>query len=733
MDLQKLLNPVQRQAVLHGDGPLLILAGAGSGKTRVLTYRVAHLVRERKVSPSAILAITFTNKAAKEMQERLQRLLPEAPRLFIATFHAACLRILKKDGSKVGLAPNFVVYDTADQAALMRECLRELNLDQEKFSPQSIIARISMAKNSLQSPADFAAQRLDYFESTVSDAYFLYEKKLRQYGAVDFDDLLLLVVRLLSEHQEVREYYQHKFQYILVDEYQDTNIAQYKIVKALAAKHRNLSVVGDDDQSIYRWRGANLQNILDFEKDYPEATVYKLEQNYRSTKVILEAANAVIAQNVGRKEKALWTDNNVGEPATVFAAQTEQEEAYYIAHTIAEQLVLYDKYEYSDCAVLYRTHAQSRALEDALIRLGVPYRVIGGQRFYDRKEVKDLLAYLRLIVNPSDDVSFNRVINVPRRGLGDVTLEKLAALAAHKQCSLLHASQDADELTGVRTNAIFALKDFAAKIVSLSRQSEFLALPQLVEEVLATTGLRASLMEQGRSQPDAIARLENVMEVISVARDFEEANPENNSLSDFLSTATLVTQGDEDDAKTGGSFVSLMSLHSAKGLEFPVVFLSGLEEGIFPHMRTLYDAEELEEERRLCYVGLTRAREKLYLTHALQRMLYGRLHANGASRFLEDIPAACVVRRGGKREALAVAATSLPPAAHVVAAEEVRQERLVQSDFSPADRVRHPKFGEGTVVSVNKKADDVFVSVAFLPPFGIKTLALSFAPLEKLR
>ena len=732
MELQRLLNPVQREAVLHGDGPLLILAGAGSGKTRVLTYRVAHLVRERKVNPSAILAITFTNKAAKEMQERLRQLLPDTPRLFIATFHAACLRILKSDGSKLGLAPNFVIYDTADQAALMRECLRELNLDQEKFSPQAILARISMTKNNMQSPADYAAQRLDYFETTVSEAYFLYEKKLRQYGAVDFDDLLLLAVRLFEEHPEVREYYQQKFQYILVDEYQDTNLAQYKIVKTLAAKHRNLCVVGDDDQSIYRWRGANLQNILDFEKDYPEATVYKLEQNYRSTKVILDAANAVIAQNVGRKDKALWTDNNMGEPATVFAAQTEQEEAYYIAHTIAEQLVLYDKYHYSDCAVLYRTHAQSRALEDALIRLGVPYRVIGGQRFYDRKEVKDLLAYLRLLVNPSDDVSFNRVINVPRRGLGDVTLQKLAALAAHKQCSLLHAAQASQELTGVRANAMASLQSFATKVISLSRQAEFLSLPQLVEEVLTTTGLKSSLEEHGRSQPEAMARLENVMELISVARDFEEANPDNNSLGDFLSTATLVTQGDEDNAAANGSFVSLMSLHSAKGLEFPVVFLVGLEEGIFPHTRTLYEPEELEEERRLCYVGITRAREKLYLTYALQRMLYGKLHANGASRFLADIPPACIVQRGGRRENIAVAATSLAPEPHMVVAKQAQKQIHPQADFCPADRVRHPKFGEGTVVSVNKKADDVFVSVAFLPPFGIKTLALSFAPLEKL-
>jgi len=731
MEWQKLLNPVQRQAVMHGRGPLLILAGAGSGKTRVLTYRIMHLVREQKVNPHSILAITFTNKAAKEMQSRLKRLLPEAPSIFVSTFHSACLRFLRRDITRLGLASGFVVYDALDQVSLMRECLRELQLDQEKFSPQAVLARISMAKNNLQDAKAYAALRLDYFETNVSLAYSLYEKKLRQNNALDFDDLLLCALRLLEGHREVREYYQQKFQYILVDEYQDTNCAQYKIVKLLAAVHRNLSVVGDDDQSIYRWRGANLQNILDFEKDYPEATVYKLEQNYRSTKAILEAANAVINKNQGRKEKALWTENQEGEPVVVFSAQTEQEEAYFVAHTIAEQLVIRDKFDYSSCAVLYRTHAQSRAIEEAFMRMGVPYRIIGGLRFYDRKEVKDLFAYLRLLVNGQDDISFKRVINVPRRGLGEVTLQKLGELALAKQCSLLQAAAAAHELSGVRGSAVEALKAFAEQIAQLRRQAEFLALPELVEEVLRVTKLKDSLLEEGRGASEALARIENVMEVVSVAQDFEESNAEDSSLADFLSATTLVTQGDDDEEAKADSFVSLMTLHSAKGLEFPVVFLVGLEEGVFPHTRTLFEPDELEEERRLCYVGITRAMEKLFLTHALQRMLYGKFNANKVSRFLGEIPSRCLIRRGSTREALAFAEhpalTPAPSAAKV----EVRAER-VAGDFVPAEKVRHPRFGAGTVVSVSKKADDVFVTVAFAPPYGIKTLAMSFAPLEKI-
>lgn len=725
MNQETNLNPVQTMAVEHGDGPLLILAGAGSGKTRVLTHRIAHLVQKRGVSPHRILAITFTNKAAREMQERLYRLLPEATDMWISTFHSACLRILKRDIEKIGLNRNFVVYDSADQVTLMKECLQQLNIDQEKFTPQAVLARISMAKNQLEDAHSFASRKHDYFETKVEEAYFLYEKKLRQHSAVDFDDLLLFTVKLLRECAEIRAYYQEKFRYILVDEYQDTNFAQYTLVKILASRHKNLCVVGDDDQSIYKWRGANLRNILDFEKDYPEAVVYKLEQNYRSTKCILNAANGVIGKNVGRKEKRLWTDNNEGEPIIAFTATTEQEEAYYVAHTIAEQLTARGSYQYRDCAVLYRTHAQSRALEEAFVRMDIPYRIIGGFRFYDRKEVKDLLAYLRLALNPGDDISFKRIINVPRRGIGEASVKRLEAEALGRGCSLLQAAKVVEVSSGLRSSTVRDLRSFSDLLDSFSRQAEFIELHELVEHVLKTSGLMADL-EKERS-PEAITRLENVMEMVSVAKDFVEKNPDSSSLGDFLSSVSLVTQGDDYD--DNDRFVSMMSLHSAKGLEFPVVFLVGLEEGVFPHNRALYEPEELEEERRLCYVGITRAREKLYLTHALQRMLFGRYNLHKPSRFLEELPPDCVVHKGGRQEPPRVSTLSnwavSSQAAHI-------PQNTTSTDFQPADKVSHPKFGEGTVVNVNKKGDDLLVTVAFAAPHGIKTLSLLYAPLQKL-
>lgn len=730
MKLLSKLNPVQCQAAEHGDGPLLILAGAGSGKTRVLTYRIAHLVQERGVNPYRILAITFTNKAAREMQERLHLLLPQAQQMWIATFHSACLRILKRDIDKLGLQRSFVVYDTADQLTLMKDCLSELNIDDEKYTPQAILGRISMAKNNLQDADAYASQKLDYFESKVSDVYYLYEKKLRRNNALDFDDLLLFTVKLLRESTEVRQHYQERFEHILIDEYQDTNFAQYTIVKILAAQHHNLCVVGDDDQSIYRWRGANLRNILDFEKDYPKATVFKLEQNYRSTRVILNAANGIIANNEGRKDKTLWTENNEGEPITVFTATTEQEEAYYVAHTIGEDLALRGQYSFSDCAVLYRTHAQSRALEEAFMRMGIPYRVIGGFRFYDRKEVKDLLAYLRLIVNVGDDISFKRVVNIPRRGIGDASVKRLEQYAGEQGISLLQASANASQCPGLRSTTVRDLTAFAELITTLARQAEFIELHELVEQALTMSGLLADLQKE--RTVEAQTRIENVSEMVSVARDFVEKNMDN-SLSDFLSSVALVSQGDDEDP-SNDRFVSMMSLHSAKGLEFPVVFLVGLEEGVFPHNRALQDPEELEEERRLCYVGITRAREKLFMTHALQRMLYGRYNTNKPSRFLQEVPEELTVTKGGKQEPPRVSSLSswsLPTLGSVT--PQGNPVKPNSGDFGPADKVRHPKFGEGTVVSVNKKGDDTQVTVAFAAPHGIKTLSLLYAPLEKSR
>jgi len=724
MKLLDNLNPVQREAAQHCQGPVLILAGAGSGKTRVLTYRIAHLVQEKGVSPFRILAITFTNKAAREMQERLQQLLPQAEHMWISTFHSACLRILKRDIDKIGLQRNFVVFDTGDQLTLMKECMLQLNIDSEKYTPQAVLARISMAKNNLQDANDFAEQKHDYFESKVSEAYLLYERRLRQNNALDFDDLLLFTVKLLKQAPEVCEYYRDRFEHILVDEYQDTNFAQYSIVKLLAGKHRNLCVVGDDDQSIYKWRGADLRNILDFEKDYKDAKVFKLEQNYRSTKVILNAANSVINNNESRKEKKLWTENNEGEPITVFTATTEQEEAYFVAHTIAENLTARGSYSFSDCAVLYRTHAQSRALEDAFMRMNLPYRIIGGPRYYDRKEVRDLLAYLRLIANPGDDLSFKRVVNVPRRGIGEASVSRLEQFAAQQNISLLAAAQRASYCSGLRSSTVRDLVAFAEMISNCTRQAEFIELHELVEQVLSLSGLLADLQKERTIE--AQTRVENVMEMVSVARDHVEKNMDSD-LSDFLASVALVTQGEDLDP-AADRFVSLMSLHSAKGLEFPVVFLVGMEEGVFPHMRAVFDSTELEEERRLCYVGITRAMEKLYLTHALQRMLFGKYNTNKPSRFLDEIPTELVINKGGRQEPPRVTLSSWTnsPAAR---APETKPN---SGDFQPADRVMHPKFGEGTVVSVMKKGEDTQVTIAFMPPHGIKTLSLLYAPLQKI-
>lgn len=719
-------NPVQRQAVEHGQGPLLILAGAGSGKTRVLTQRIAHLVNGCGISPSRILAITFTNKAANEMRERLYRLLPEARDLWISTFHAAALRILKQHGEAIALSRNFVVYDTQDQLSLMKSCLKQQNIDPERYPPQAVLSRISGAKNKLQDAEEFASLCRDYYTEKVSAAYFLYEKLLRQYNALDFDDLIMLAVKLLRESQIVREHYQTRFQHILVDEYQDTNHAQYTLTNLLAARHRNLSVVGDDDQSIYRWRGANLRNILDFERDYPEAVVFKLEQNYRSTQCILDAANAVIAHNVARKEKRLWTANHAGEPVTLFAAMSEQEEALFVAHTIAEEFTARGRFECEDCAVLYRMHAQSRVFEEVFMRMNIPYRIVGGLRFYERKEVKDLLAYLRLIANPSDDVSFRRVVNVPARGIGEVSLARLETAARAKECSLFEAAAGLDGAPlGLKQATKAKLEGFVQQISGFARQGEFIELHELVELVFLQTGLLRQYTVD--DTPEAITRQENLAEVVSVTQDFAKKNPDS-TLLDFLNSVSLVTAG-EDEGEAQGGAVTLMSLHSAKGLEFPVVFLVGLEEGVFPHSRILQgEAAELEEERRLCYVGITRARERLFLTYAKQRLLFGRTSYSLPSRFIAEIPESCLLHRGSRRERVAEVPEIAWRQPHAPAAAKAKPSD--PQAFTPAGKVSHPKFGVGTVVNVTNKGDDTLVTIAFAPPHGIKTLSLQYAPLK---
>ena len=723
MDFLRGLNPVQKEAASYPGGPMLILAGAGSGKTRVLTHRIAHLVQHFGVSPHAVLAITFTNKAAREMKARLDVLLPGVTDyMWVSTFHAMCVRMLRRDIERLGITRNFVVYDAADQQSLVKRCLRDLNIDETRFTPSMILGRISLAKNSLQSAAEFASENRDYFAGKVADVFEMYERTLRANAALDFDDLLLYTVRLFAAAPDVLDFYQRKFQHILVDEYQDTNMAQYILVRELAKRNRNICVVGDDDQSIYAWRGATVRNILEFEKDYPEAKVFKLEQNYRSSKNILHAANSVIARNASRKDKTLWTENAEGEPVTVFSAASEQEEAYYVAYTIAEELLANGRYGFDDCAVLYRIHAQSRAIEEAFMRFEIPYRIIGGHRFYDRREIKDLIAYLRVMLNCDDELSLRRILNVPRRGLGDVSIAHVASFAAATGISLYEAAGRAASCEGLRAQAINQLVSFHRLIESLRRQADSLNLPDLVEHVLDATGLLREA--RGSDEVDGASRIENMREFISVAKDFADTSPQAD-LADFLGSVSLVTQGDEDEGKGTGGRVTLMSLHSAKGLEFPVVFLVGMEEGLFPHSRTLDAPDELEEERRLCYVGLTRAMEKLFITHAHMRMIFGRTAANAPSRFLRELPSECISRRGESRET--PKASTWARKAPVV----LPQRDSVESSFAPADKVVHPKFGDGTVVSVSAVAGSIQVTVAFLPPHGIRTLALEYAPLKK--
>jgi DNA helicase-2/ATP-dependent DNA helicase PcrA len=628
------LNPEQQQAVITIDGPVLILAGAGSGKTRVLTYRYAYLVEEIGIEPEQILAITFTNKAAGEMKERICQLVQNIPsrRMWISTFHSFCARLLRMEIEKLGYTRSFVVYDTNDQIALIKEVIRELNLDDRYFRPRAVLSTISNAKNQLIDAEAYQVLAADYYQEKVSLIYNKYQDKLKKNNALDFDDLLLLTVKLLEDFPQTASYYQNKFRYIMVDEYQDTNHAQYNLVKILAAAHRNLCVVGDDDQSIYRFRGADINNILDFERDYPEATVIKLEQNYRSTQAILDLANCLVQNNLGRKDKKLWTKNPKGELPFVFQAPNEQGEAQFIVKEI-ERLRREKGYSYNNFAVLYRTNAQSRVIEEAMLKAGIPYQMVGGIRFYERKEIKDLLAYLRLINNPFDDVSFKRIINVPKRGIGKTTLEKLEDLAGELNTSLLLALKDIEnsQLFSAKTGK--KLSTFRSMLEDLIELKESLPVVGLVNEVIEKIGYIEDLIQEGTEE--AKSRIENIKEFISVALEFEQQSGQN-SLDEFLTWISLVSDVDNwEEEKVG---VVLMTLHSAKGLEFPVVFIAGMEEGIFPHSRALEDEEELEEERRLCYVGVTRAKEYLYLLMAQSRMLYGTVFYNTPSRFLLELP-----------------------------------------------------------------------------------------------
>lgn len=727
------LNDRQCEAVKHTEGPLLITAGAGSGKTKVLTCRIAHLL-ELGVAPYRILAITFTNKAAKEMKERVTNLVgAQADSIWLSTFHSFCAKLLRFeiDGFH-GYTRNFTIYDSSDQLVLVRDCLKKLNLDDKQFTPRSVLGTISSAKNVLMDAKAFAAKASDFYEQKVADVYALYQEKLRENNAVDFDDLLFLAVRLLQENEEVREKYQSRFQYILVDEYQDTNHAQYALTKILAARWRNICVVGDADQSIYAWRGADIRNIIDFTRDYPDAASIKLEQNYRSTKTILHAANAVIDNNESRPKKTLWTENPTGNKIIHYQAQTEHDEADYIAG------VIYNRHEishepYGDMAILFRTNAQSRVLEEKLMRYAIPYTMVGGTKFYDRKEIKDVLAYLRLLYNPEDSLSLTRIINVPKRNIGATTMEHVAAYAEAQGISLFEALSSTDEIP-VTKRAKASLENFAAMIFDLLNDIEGKDVLSLIETVIKQTGYGDMLDKEAEHDPQGESRKENVGEFLSVAKDYMDSNPEGN-LQDFLENVALVS--DVDDFESSDSKVTLMTLHAAKGLEFPVVFLTGLDEGLFPHSRTLMDPAQVEEERRLAYVGITRAERQLYVTNAVTRTMYGRISAYMPSRFLAEIPPQFMEDYHRKSAMPQSRATAVPGKQRVSiltkpVASSLPKKHAVTDTFAKGDKVRHKIWGIGTVLDVIGEGPNMQMKIQF-PTKGVRQVVVKYAPLEKIQ
>ncbi len=743
MDYLEQLNPPQREAVLHGDGPLLILAGAGSGKTRVITSRIAHLIRERGIDPRNILAVTFTNKAANEMRERIERLLDmPLTGLWISTFHSACVRILRQHIDRLGYNKrSFVIYDETDRSSLIKACMKDLGVDSERYQPRAINARISALKNNLTDAEQFVKTGAGFgFDEAVARVYTLYQEKLVESDGLDFDDLLMLTVKLFEQHQDVLAYYQGQFQHILIDEYQDTNRAQYRLVRLLTAKHQNLCVVGDDDQSIYKFRGADISNILNFEKDYQHVKVIKLEQNYRSTQNILNAAGAVVSRNIGRKAKELWTQKPGGVKIVCYKAIDEKDEARYICRTVQKELD--EGRSLRQIAVLYRTNAQSRALEDALRNWGTPYKIFGGLRFYDRKEIKDIIAYLRVLQNPADIVSLRRIINVPARGIGDTTLDKLEISAGHAGVSLYQAVMDAEKAE-ITPAARKKLREFTAMIERLRVDAGILTITDLVRKVIFDSGYGAAL-EQDKSVESRI-RLENLNELLTATEDFQEQNKDA-TLPIFLDQVALITdleqQTNADSGRGESDWITLMTLHTAKGLEFSIVFLVGMEEGLFPHSRSAESEEELEEERRLCYVGITRAKERLILTHAMERRLFGYPQANLVSRFVQEIPEEAIDFVGQEREQASDSFTTGDIAPHVPSMRAYKtvtaftsSPMLASPSTGDSDRyykgavVKHSKFGLGTVQRSEGAGDDRKISVSF-PGHGVKTLAVKYANLE---
>ena len=708
------LNPAQREAVVHTEGPVLVIAGAGSGKTRVLTRRIAHLLGAVGVKPPEILAITFTNKAAAEMRERVGDLVgPPARAAWVMTFHAACGRILRREAQRLGYRSNFTIYDQADQIRLVKRCLEELDRDPKRFTPRGIHSQISNAKNTLVGPAEYTERVASFYDQTVAEVYDLYQKRLFASNAVDFDDMLFLTVDVLERFPEAREKWQEAFRYVLVDEYQDTNHAQYRLLQLLAEKHRNVFAVGDPDQSIYAFRGADIRNVLEFEHDFAGAYTIALEQNYRSTQNILDAANGVIRHNRERKEKNLWSELGEGEPVRVVEVEDEHAEARYVAAEIA--LLVEEGFNGSEVAVFYRTNAQSRVLEDVLVRQGIAYQVIGGPRFYERAEIKDLIAYLQVLDNPYDAVSLLRIANRPRRGIGDSSLARLQTWADQREISLWEATAEAEN-AGVGAAPQKALKTFRATIESLMSATQELEVPELIEEVLQRSGYIESL--EAERTIEAEGRVENLQELVSVAREWrEQTETEDKTLSSFLQEISLYS--DQDAIRGDGSLVTLMTLHNAKGLEFRAVYLIGMEEGIFPHSRSI-EEQGIEEERRLCYVGMTRAEERLTLLHASSRMLYGGRSHNLPSRFLDEVPEEHV-----ERERLRPASWSQYGAP--------RQSQIAPRDDAPdlstGDSVRHSTLGEGVVTRIEAGG---LVTVRFADDGSERKLMLDYAPLEKL-
>ncbi|HFJ5755968.1 TPA: DNA helicase PcrA [Enterococcus faecium] len=733
------MNPRQKEAVLHTDGPLLLMAGAGSGKTRVLTHRIAYLIEEKEVNPWNILAITFTNKAAKEMKERVNAILASGGEdVWVSTFHSMCVRILRRDVDFIGYNRNFTIIDSSEQLTLMKRILKELNIDPKKYDPRSILGTISQVKNSLQTPQDFAKMQGSYYEEIAAKCYAAYQKELQYNQCMDFDDLIMNTIRLFEEHPDSLTYYQNKFHYIHVDEYQDTNHAQYTLVNLLAGRFRNLCVVGDADQSIYGWRGADMQNILDFEKDYPDAAVILLEQNYRSTKNILSAANQVIENNSNRKPKNLWTENKEGNKITYYRADNERDETRFIVDRMQEEIRSNHR-NYGDFAILYRTNAQSRVMEETLLKANIPYKMVGGHKFYDRKEIKDILAYLNVLANPQDSISFERIVNSPKRGIGPGSIEKLRSFASLHEWPLLEAAQNVD-LANIGGKAGQQLGAFGEMIQEVTQMIPYLTVTELTKEVLDRSGYLEDLKIQNTLE--AQARIENLEEFLTVTQEFdkqfeqqneEDADAPEEKLTVFLNDLALVS--DIDNLEEDASQVTLMTLHAAKGLEFPVVFLIGLEEGVFPLSRALMEESELEEERRLAYVGITRAEEALYLTNAFSRTLYGRTQYNRPSRFVEEIDQELLEIEGMRPTpkktpvfAKKTAYSYKQPETAVVPSKSATGGE--NNSWKPGDKVKHKKWGLGTVVRVSGTSKDLELDVAF-PSQGVKRLLAAFAPIEK--